>query len=133
MTPRRARHERLAARAPGVTPFGARLRALREARGVTLSGLADAIQVSAAYLSALEHGHRGRPSAGLIHQVNEFFGLIWDEADELSRLATLSHPRVTIDTAGLSPEATELANRLSLRIRRLPPEKLRMMLDTLGD
>ena len=108
-----------------MTPFGARLRALREARGVTLAQLADNIQVSSAYLSALEHGHRGRPSAGLIHQVNEFFGLIWDEADELSRLGALSHPRITIDTAGLSPEATELANRLAARIRRLPTERLR--------
>ena len=116
-----------------MTPFGARLRALRESRGVSLTQLADTIQVSSAYLSALEHGHRGRPSAGLIHQVNEFFGLIWDEADALSRLAALSHPRVTIDTAGLSPEATELANRLAERIRRLPPERLRALLDTLGE
>ena len=40
---------------------------------------------------------------------------LWDEADALARLAALSHPRVTIDTAGLSPDATELANRLALR------------------
>jgi transcriptional regulator with XRE-family HTH domain len=104
-----------------VTPFGARLRALREERGVTLSGLAAALQVSAAYLSALEHGRRGLPSAGLIQQVNEFFGL-WD--DEMTRLARLSHPRVVLDTAGLAPEATELANRLALRIRALTPEQI---------
>jgi len=116
-----------------MTPFGARLRALRAARGVSLTALADTIQVSAAYISALEHGHRGRPSAGLLHQLNEFFGLIWDEADELARLAALSHPRVTIDTAGLTPEATELANRLAERIRHLPPATLRSMLDTLGE
>jgi transcriptional regulator with XRE-family HTH domain len=116
-----------------VTPFGAQLRALREARGVTLTQLADTIQVSSAYLSALEHGHRGRPSAGLLHQVNEYFGLIWDDADALARLAALSHPRVTIDTAGLTPEATELANRLAERIGRLPPATLRALLDTLGE
>lgn len=104
-----------------MTPFGARLRALREERGVTLSGLAAALQVSAAYLSALEHGRRGLPSAGLIHQVNEYFGL-WD--DEMTRLARLSHPRVVLDTAGLSPEATEMANRLALRIRSLTPAQI---------
>ena len=38
-----------------MTPFGARLRALRAARGVTLKHLAEALQVSAAYLSALEN------------------------------------------------------------------------------
>ena len=111
-----------------MTPFGLRLRALREARGVTLSQLAEALHVSAAYLSALEHGHRGRPSAGLVHQVNEFFGLIWDDAEEMARLARLSHPRVTIDTAGLAPEATELANRLEAQIRTLPLPVLRQML-----
>ena len=114
-----------------MTPFGARLRALRHARGVTLGAMAEAMQLSSAYLSALENGHRGRPSAGLINQVCEFFGLIWDEADELSRLAQLSHPRVVIDTAGLAPEATELANRLALRIGELPPEQLSAMLGLL--
>jgi transcriptional regulator with XRE-family HTH domain len=105
-----------------MTPFGARLRALRTERGVTLKDLAAALQVSAAYLSALEHGRRGRPSAGLIHQVNEFFGLIWDDAEEMNRLARQSHPRVVLDTAGLAPEVTDLANRLARDIRHLTPE-----------
>ena len=77
-----------------MTPFGARLRALRADRGITLKRLAEALQVSAAYLSALEHGRRGSPSAGLVHQVNEFFGLIWDEADELVT------PRAAVQSAG---------------------------------
>lgn len=117
-----------------MTPFGLRLRALREARGVTQAELAAALHVSPAYLSALEHGHRGKPSAGLVHQVNEFFGLIWDDAEELARLARLSHPRVVLDTSGLSPEATALANRLSRDFRRLPPDALaaiEAVLDTL--
>lgn len=116
-----------------MTPFGARLRALRADRGVTLKHLAQALQVSAAYLSALEHGKRGAPSAGLVHQVNEYFGLIWDEADELSRLARLSNPRVTVNTAGLTPEQTALANRVAQMIHRLPPDSvaaLHAVLDT---
>ena|SRR5271166_658272 len=100
-----------------MTPFGARLRALRAERGVTLQRLAGELQVSSAYLSALEHGRRGAPSAGLVHQVNEFFGLIWDDAEELARLARLSHPRVTVNTAGLTPEQTALANRLAQTIQ----------------
>jgi transcriptional regulator with XRE-family HTH domain len=116
-----------------MTPFGARLRALRAVREVTLKQLAEALQVSAAYLSALEHGKRGSPSAGLVHQVNEYFGLIWDEADELSQLARLSNPRVTVNTAGLTPEQTALANRLAQVIHRLSPETvaaLHAVLDT---
>ena len=104
-----------------MTPFGARLRALRAERGVTLKQLAAELQVSAAYLSALEHGKRGAPSAGLVHQVNEFFGLIWDAAEDLAGLARLSHPRVTVNTAGLTPEQTALANRVAQTIHRLEP------------
>ena len=116
-----------------MTPFGARLRGLRAERGVTLRRLALELRVSTAYLSALEHGRRGAPSAGLVHQVNEFFGLIWDDAEELAQLARISHPRVVVDTAGLTPEQTALANRLAQNIHRLPPETiaaLHALLDT---
>lgn len=116
-----------------MTPFGARLRALRAARGVTLKQLAEALQVSSAYLSALEHGKRGAPSIGLAHQVCEFFGLIWDEAEDLNRLARLSHPRVTVNTAGLSPEQTALANRLAQSIHRLSPEAVATLHAVLDD
>ena len=116
-----------------MTPFGVRLRALRAERGVTLKALAEALQVSAAYLSALEHGRRGAPSAGLVHQVNEFFGLIWDDAEDMARLARLSNPRVAVRTGGLTAEQTALANRLAQAIHRLTPETvaaLHAVLDT---
>lgn len=115
-----------------MTPFGARLRALRAERGMTLRELAQRLEVSSAYLSALEHGKRGAPGTGLVHQVCELFGLIWDQAEELSALARLSHPRVVVDTAGLTPEQTALANRLAQTIHRLSPEAvagLHAMLD----
>lgn len=110
-----------------MTPFGARLRRLRADRGVTLKRLAAELRVSSAYLSALEHGQRGAPSTGLVHQICEFFGLIWDEAEELAVLARLSHPRVVVNTAGLTPEQTALANRLAQSIGRLPPETVATM------
>lgn len=116
-----------------MTPFGARLRSLRAERNVTLKQLAEALQVSAPYLSSLEHGKRGAPSAGLVHQVNEYFGLIWDDADDMAGLARLSNPRVTVNTAGLTPEQTALANRLAQAIHRLPPDTvaaLHAVLDT---
>ena len=115
-----------------MTPFGQRLRALRASRGMTQAAMAKALQVSAAYLSALEHGRRGRPTMGLVHQVCDLFGLIWDDAEELARLARLSHPRVVVDTAGLDPARTELANRLAREIHRLPDEAVRAMLETLN-
>ncbi len=116
-----------------MTPFGRRIRELRAARGVTLQQMAAALDVSPAYLSALEHGRRGRPSRTRVHQICQYFNIVWDEADELQRLARLSHPRVTVDTSGLVPEATELANELAQRIRKLPRAKVRALLETLKD
>ncbi|MHA1107941.1 MAG: helix-turn-helix domain-containing protein, partial [Alphaproteobacteria bacterium] len=75
-----------------MTPFGVRMRALRAARGLTLKQMAADLQLSSAYLSALEHGRRARPSPVLVHQICQYFNLIWDEADEIERLAALSHP-----------------------------------------
>ena len=54
--------------------------------------------------------------------------IIWDDADELLHLARLSHPRVTVDTAGLLPQATELANLLAERIRKLTQGEIAAML-----
>jgi transcriptional regulator with XRE-family HTH domain len=115
-----------------MTPFGEKVRALRKARKVTLKQMAADLDVSAAYLSALEHGHRGRPSWDLVQRICGYFQIIWDDAEELQRLAQLSHPRITIDTAGLSPKATELANRLSRDIASLPEEHIERLLALLN-
>jgi transcriptional regulator with XRE-family HTH domain len=120
-----------------VTPFGRKLRELRAARGVSLKKMAADLQLSAAYLSALEHGHRGLPSPALVVQVCEYFHLIWDDFEEMQRLAALSHPRVVVDTAGLSPAHTELANRLARDVSRLTEAEAAALLAaldrTLGD
>lgn len=111
-----------------MTPFGEKLRQLRRQRGISLKQMAEDLHLSSAYLSALEHGHRGRPSPGLVMQILGYFNVIWDEAEAMKDLARLSHPKVTIDTAGLSPEATLLANRLALRIDELTEEELQALL-----
>lgn len=107
-----------------MTPLGAKLRQLRDERGITLKEMARALNVSSAYLSALEHGRRGKPTFTLLQKIIHYFNVIWDDAEELQRLAEMSDPKITIDTAGMSPEATELANRLARDIGKLAPEDL---------
>ncbi|HEY8579355.1 MAG TPA: helix-turn-helix transcriptional regulator [Beijerinckiaceae bacterium] len=96
-----------------MTPFGQKLREMRAARGVALKAMAHAIGVSPAYLSALEHGRRGAPTWFLVQRIITYFNVIWDEAEELEKLAHISHPRVTIDTSGMHPKITEASNRLA--------------------
>lgn len=114
-----------------MTPFGAKLRELRADRGLTLADMAKAIHVSSAYLSALEHGKRGRPSWHLVQSIIAYLNIIWDDAEELVKLSRLSHPRITIDTSGLDPEATELANRLSKNIAKLDKATVNDLLERL--
>lgn len=114
-----------------VTPLGAKIRELRNKRGVSLKEMAAALSVSSAYLSALEHGKRGKPTWFLVQRIIAYFNVIWDEAEEIQRLAELSDPRVTIDTAGLNPKATELANQLALKIDGLSEESLTNLLHQL--
>ena len=116
-----------------MTPFGERLRKLRLEKNVTQKHMAQALGVSSAYLSALEHGKRGRPSWHLVQGVIAYFNIIWDDAEDLARLAKISQPRITIDTAGLSPSATELANRLARDIAKLDETKIRKLINAFGE
>jgi len=115
-----------------MTPFGQRLRDLRQQHGRALKDMARALKVSSAYLSALEHGHRAQPKPGFVQQVAAYFNLAWEEVDELKALAELSDPKPSIDTRGLSPLATEVANRLRKKIKSLDETTLKAILKQLG-
>ncbi len=111
-----------------MTPFGRRVRELRATKGVNQKQMAAALGVSAAWLSALENGKRGKPSWDFIQRIISYFNVIWDDADELLDLARISHPRIVVDTAGLSPEATEFANLVAERISHLGRDDLEALL-----
>lgn len=92
------------------------MRELRAMRGLTQQQQADQLGVSKAYVSALETGGRGQPSAPLVDQICAWLGLIWDDAEELKALAAISHPKPTIDASRANPEAVALANLLAHNI-----------------
>ena len=112
-----------------MTPFGTKIREFRAKRGLSLKKMAEDLGVTSAYFSALEHGHRGRPGTGLIQQICGYFDLTWEETEDLQRLAALSHPRVVVDTSGLSPSATELANVLSENIQNMDEDTIEWVMN----
>ncbi|NBN65633.1 helix-turn-helix domain-containing protein [Microvirga tunisiensis] len=114
-----------------MTPLGAKLREMRAKRGISLKEMAAGLAVSSAYLSALEHGKRGKPTWFLVQRIITYFNVIWDEAEEIQRLAEMSDPKVTIDTSGLDPRATELTNLLERKIGGLSPDSLDHLLHQL--
>lgn len=114
-----------------MTPFGQRLRELREEHQIKQADMAESLGLSAAYISALEHGHRGKPSRELVHQICAFFGLIWEDADHLQQLAATSHPKISVNTAGMNPLATECANLLASDIAGKSDKQLEELRDFL--
>lgn len=111
-----------------MTPFGEKVRRLRRERGLLLKDMAAHLGVSSAYLSALERGERGKPTWTLIQGTLQYLNIIWDEADELARLADVSDPRVRIDTAGTNPRATLFTNRLAKEIGTLSEAEIEALL-----
>ena len=111
-----------------MTPFGMRMRELRAARGLTQQQQAEQLGVSTAYISALERGARGRPSAPFVDQICAWLGLIWDDAEELKTLAARSHPKPTIDASRSHPAAVELANLMAQEIGGLDEDTCRRLI-----
>ncbi len=107
-----------------MTPLGKKIRQLRAEKAVSQKQMASDLNISPAYLSALEHGHRGQPTWALVQKMISYFNLIWDDAEEIEQLARESRPKITLDTSGLSPQAVILANQLAGNIRRLAPDHI---------
>ena len=107
-----------------MTPFGIKLKHIREQRHKSLKDLSKALKVSIAYVSMLENGKRGRPADGLIELICSYFNLSWEEADELKFLAKHSDINTKMNSEKLSINATMLTNVLKNNIKWLTEEQL---------
>ena len=108
-----------------MTPFGIKLKYIREQRHKSLKDLSQALKVSIAYVSMLENGKRGRPADGLIELICSYFNLSWEEADELKFLAKHSDINTKMNTEKLSLNATMLTNVLKNNIKWLTEEQIK--------
>lgn len=111
-----------------MTPLGFEIRKIRSSRGMTLTEHANRIGISAAYLSTLENGYRGVPTQDTLNRIIEGLELRPDEAERVTALTRYSDPKVTVDTSGLAPLATEVANILAQEIRGMTEHQLSELL-----
>ena len=107
-----------------MTPFGLKLRNLRENKKITTTELAKVLKVSTAYLSMLENGKRGKPPNGMVELICAYFGLIWDDSEELKNAANISDTNAQINTTSLGISATTLTNVLKNNIKWLKDDEL---------
>lgn len=114
-----------------MTPFGFKLKSLRKEKKVSISKLAKTLKISTAYLSMLENGKRGNPPDGMVELICAYFGLIWDDAEELKDLAKISDINVQINTKNQGINATTLTNVLKNNIRWLTDKQLIELSETI--
>ena len=107
-----------------MTPFGFKLKSLRKEKDVSITELAKVLKISTAYLSMLENGKRGNPPDGMVELICAYFGLIWDDSQELKDLAKISDINVQINTKSLGINATTLTNVIKNNIRWLTNKQL---------
>ena len=116
-----------------MTPFGIKLKHIREQRHKSLKDLSKALKVSIPYVSMLENGKRGRPADGLIELICSYFNLSWEEADELKFLAKHSDLNTKMNSENLSLNATMLTNVLKNNIKWLTEEQLKKLTISIQD
>ena len=106
-----------------MTPFGERMRVLRADRGMRLLDLAEGLGKSSAFLSALEHGRKGKPNDSLLDQIREVMQLSDKDFQGLVAAADRSGTTSRIPS-GLSAQASETVNVFARKIKNLSPEQL---------
>ena len=111
-----------------MTPFGIKLKYIRTEKHKSLKDVSKALKVSAAYVSMLENGKRGRPADGLIELICSYFNLSWEESDELKFLAKHSDINTKMNSEKLSLNATLLTNVLKNNIKWLTEEQLEKLI-----
>src|SRR5687768_15148666 len=107
-----------------MTPFGRFMRGVRTDRGLLLKDVADMVGVTSAYLSALEHGKKGAPSAAFISKLENALRLDTTQRQELRRAARDSVGSVTIPSKS-TPFAFETANAFARKLPNLSEEQLK--------
>ena len=116
-----------------MTPFGIKLKHIREQKHKSLKDLSKALKVSIPYVQMLENGKRGRPADGLIELICSYFNLSWEEADELKFLAQHSDINTKMNSEKLSLNATMLTNVLKNNIKWLTEEQLKKLTINIQD
>jgi transcriptional regulator with XRE-family HTH domain len=115
-----------------MTPFGKYVRNLRIEKGLLLKDMAEMLEVTSAYISAVEHGKKGAPSAALVSKLENLLKLTTEQRKELRRAAAASITSVSISSK-LSPFAFETANAFARKLPDLSEHQLRRIQGVLED
>lgn len=115
-----------------ITEFGKFLRSLRQSHAELLKDMAETLNISAAFLSAVEAGKKSIP-ATLVSQVIEAYGLPAKQIQQLKAAVDESQRSATIDLEGVSPEARGVAVALARQFNSLSNDELESLKKTMDE
>lgn len=104
-----------------LTPFGVAARKLRLDKGLRLLDIAERLNMSAAYISAIETGRKPIPDAFVVH-VGRAMELTTEELRELRRAADRARKEVRVDS--LPEDQRELVAAFARRLDEVPADIL---------
>jgi transcriptional regulator with XRE-family HTH domain len=107
-----------------MTPFGKFMRTLRLDKTMLLKECADLLEVSPAYLSALEHGKKGAPNDKFVERIVSALRLSQDQARELQEAVRHSDTRIALPLKS-TPFAFETANAFARELPSLTEDQLK--------
>ena len=104
-----------------ITPFGKSLRNIRMDRGMLLKDMAQDLDVTSSYLSAVEVGKRNVPEEWP-RKIGKMYDLSDEEIENLEAAATASASQIKLDLSDATNESRELAVAFARRFIDLTPK-----------
>lgn len=115
-----------------VTEFGKVLRKIRKEKGDSLRDLAGKLEISAAFLSAMEVGKKKIPSeyAGKIAAIYELPEAVKSEIEDS---IAISNNRLQLDFTGLNAKQKEASLSFARKIKSADPDLIEKLMKALED
>ena len=105
-----------------MTPFGKFSREIRLQRGLKLKDQAEKMGISSAFVSALEHGHRGLPPSGYLNKMESVLNMT--EAESGLMLTASNHSINRVKFWSARPDIYELYYLMVHRSAGLTDEQI---------
>ena len=113
-----------------LTEFGKKVRKLRIDKGVRLKDMAEYLDVSSAYLSAVETGKK-KASKNILEGIAKYFKLKGEQKAELLQIAAQSAEEVKINLKGMSDDSIETATAFARKFPNMKPIDMKELMKLL--
>jgi transcriptional regulator with XRE-family HTH domain len=110
-----------------LTEFGKMLRRIRLDGNVLLKDMSDKLNVTASYLSAVEHGKREIP-VNWVNLISNIYHLDDDTTEKLHEAAEMSRLSLKMDLKGYSSDTTYLANAFARKLKDFNKSEIEQMM-----